>query len=132
MNKITGISLVLISLPLYIFAQDSESTGIILFKYGVLPFSLFISALIASSMYAYKDKRDEKTILRIVAWILTAMNTVLGFKWLFMFLGGIYSMITGEPEMGYQKLIILSTFVFGGFMPLYIMIRAELRFKKYD
>ena len=130
MNKITGISLALILLPFYVFAQDSESIVLILFKYGVLPFSLFISALIASSIYSYKDKRDEKTILRIVAWILTAMNTFLGFKWLFMFLGGLYSLITGEPEMGFQKLIILSTFVFGGFMPLYIMIRAELRFKK--
>lgn len=127
MNKLIGISIALSLIPLYTYAQNSLSTtGIIVF-YGLLPISIFITALILSMNYAYRDARDDKPGVRVAGWIFCILNACVGTFWLYSTLLEIYHGITGETEFRISAMFFLLAFIFGGFHPLYIMYKAEFK-----
>lgn len=126
MNKFIGISLTLLFIPFYAFAQNAiKSTGSVVLFYGLLPISVFITALILSLVYSNKDERDERPVLRIAGWIFCSLNALIGLFWLISCLLEIHYAIFGDNEFRFSTIIFLFMFIFGGFHPLYIMYKAD-------
>lgn len=119
------IFLTIILLPDFLFGQPAQSTTQVLMWYGVLPISVFTISLILASMYANRDKLNERRTIRVFAWIFVVFNSFAGCYWLFYLLTTLFSTVFSSEEFSFSYFAFLIVFVVGGFLPLKIMLNAE-------